>query len=545
MAAQDKFSFRRLDTIGVAAAEEDHAFLTDCFVETGDLDVLRNCEDPRRIVLGRTGVGKTALLQRLAEAESKVIYVKPENLALAHISNSTILTFVSELGVKLDIFFRLLWRHVLAVELIRLHFNIRNDDDRPSLLLKLTSKFKDARHGQALRYVEEYGNKFWNDTEDRIKEFTLKLETELRESIGSKLPASSLDIGGNQKLTEEERHEIVDRAQYVVNQVQMKELSQVIDVLATVLDDPQKRYYIVIDRLDEDWVEDRLRYLLIRALIETVKHFSKVRRAKVIVALRVDLLERVYRLTRDGGFQEEKYEPLNLPITWTKERLIEVLDARIDRLVRQRYTKQTVTHRELLPVLPRSMGSRPAIDYMIERTLMRPRDLIQFFNCCVRRAVDSPAITVPMLIEAEAEYSRDRIKSLGDEWYSDYPNLLLFARLLRGRKHTFRVDNITREECEKFCLDAVISGFQLDDPLSTAAKELADCRLSFDEFRRVLLKVLHKIGLIGLKLGNHEGMSWSIQGRQDVSEIDIEPGVRVSVHPVAWRELSIQFKDGS
>ena len=59
--AADKFRFRRHDNVGVADAENDYDFLVDCFVQTGDLDVLKNCGDSRRVVLGRTGAGKTAL----------------------------------------------------------------------------------------------------------------------------------------------------------------------------------------------------------------------------------------------------------------------------------------------------------------------------------------------------------------------------------------------------------------------------------------------------------------------------------------------------
>lgn len=108
----EQFRFRRHDTIGVADAEQDTEFLPACFVDTGDLGLLRNTRLPPRIVVGRTGSGKTALLNRLLETEPRAIRIPPESLALPYISNSSILTFVSALGVNLDIFFRLLWRHV-------------------------------------------------------------------------------------------------------------------------------------------------------------------------------------------------------------------------------------------------------------------------------------------------------------------------------------------------------------------------------------------------------------------------------------------------
>jgi hypothetical protein len=45
MAKQDRFVFRKLDNIGAADAEEDKAFLKECFVEHGYLEVLRDDEE--------------------------------------------------------------------------------------------------------------------------------------------------------------------------------------------------------------------------------------------------------------------------------------------------------------------------------------------------------------------------------------------------------------------------------------------------------------------------------------------------------------------
>ena len=127
---QGKFRFRRLDNIGAAAAEEDIDFLKNCFVDTGVMSVLSDCRDPRSIAIGRTGSGKTALLSRLSETEERVIEILPESLSLSYISNSTVLNFFDRLGVKLDIFFKLLWRHVFAVELIKHHFKIWKEHDK-------------------------------------------------------------------------------------------------------------------------------------------------------------------------------------------------------------------------------------------------------------------------------------------------------------------------------------------------------------------------------------------------------------------------------
>ena len=540
MAKQDRFVFRKLDNIGAADAEEDKAFLKECFVEHGYLEVLRDCEDSRRILLGRTGSGKTALLQKLMETEERCIEVKPESLALAYVSNSTIISFVSDLGVDLDVFFKLLWRHVFAVELLKQHFGIESETIKLTVVAHIRMMFKGKKHQLALEYLEKWGKSFWEETESRIKELTTTLEENIVESIKTKIPGFSLAAGDTQTLTEQQKREVVQRAQHVVNQVQIRQLSDVIELLDDILKDPQKRYYLTIDRLDEHWVEDRTRYRLIRALIETVRDFRKVRHAKLLIALRYDLLGRVIRLTRDAGFQEEKYHSLFLPIEWTKDNLISVLDHRINHLVKQRYTSRHVTYKD---VLPEKVKGEKAISYILERTLLRPRDAIIFFNDCIKRAADRPIITATMIRDAEGEYSKDRLRALADEWYADFPNLIEFAMILKSHKSHFTIDHVTIHQCEDFCLNFTINSSSPKDFLSTMASQVVDLALSPKDFRRNLFQVFYQVGLVGLKLETYEQFSWMDSGKAVVSSAEITDSTRAAVHTAFWRVLGILGAD--
>jgi len=532
MAKPDRFRFRKLDNIGAAAAEEDKRFLQGCFVDTGDLEILSDCSDPRRLILGRTGTGKTALLVKLNETQERVIEIKPESLALSYISNSTILSFFADLGVNLNIFYKLLWRHVLTVELLKHHFKIYNEESKKTFIARITSLFKDDKHRKAIEYLEKWGREFWQETEYRIQEVTEKLESDLKASVRAGVPKVSFDIGAAQKLTEEQKQKVIHRAQDVVNKVQIRQLSDIIDLVDDVLDDPQQRYYIVIDRLDEDWVEEELRLRLIRALIETIRDFKKVRHAKVISVLRLDLLDRVLKLTRAPGFQEEKYESMYLHVDWTRKELIEVLDSRIDFLIKQRYTTQKVTHKD---VLPRRMEKGGAVDFMLERTLMRPRDVIQFFNYCIQQAAGRPAITVQMLRTAEGEYSRARLRSLADEWYADYPNLMDFTAILKSKKKRFSLKEISREECEDLCLDFVIQGAAQRDLLSVLASQVIDDALGPEDFKKSLFQVFYRVGLVELKLESFDHFIGVTSGRRSVSPAELTENTKVAIHPTFWR----------
>jgi hypothetical protein len=532
-----KFRFRSHDHIGAADAESDQAFLRECFIDNGDIDLLLDCSDHRRIVIGRTGAGKTALLAQLSERTSRVIDVRPESLALAYISNSTILQFVHSLGVNLDTFFKLLWRHVFTVEVIKAHFNLDSSAAKDGFVDWIKNHFNEKRrqHEKALAYLENWGSKFWEQTDYRIEELTTKLENDLKASIGATFPNIKIGIDGAHKLTQEEKGQIVERAKYVVNQVQIQELSYVLELLDSILDDPQKRYYIVIDRLDENWVDETLRYLLIRALIETVRDFCKVRHAKIIIALRYDLLDRVLRLARGPGFQEEKYESLYLDLSWTEAQLKSLLDARIDRLVRQQYTSQKVTHEDLLP---RVVNKKPALDYFLERTLMRPRDVVMFFNACIRQAHNTPQITPQMLKEAEGEYSRQRLRSLADEWIADYPYLMMVLGTLKGKPSSFKLNVISDEECVSLAIRLMDNPIK-DEQLSSALIEMEKNLDSTEGLRRWIASVLYRVGVTGLKLETFESVVWSTSGRRSISLAEIAPTARLTVHSCFWRSLGI------
>jgi hypothetical protein len=259
-----------------------------------------------------------------------------------------------------------------------------------------------------------------------------------------------------------------------------------------------------------------------------------VRNAKIIIALRYDLLDRVIRLARGAGFQEEKYESLYLELVQTKSQLTDVLDSRIERLVRQSYTNQKVSHKD---VLPRPVDKKPALDYMMERTLMRPRDIIMFFNACIRQARDNPLITPRMLKDAEGEYSRQRLRSLADEWVADYPYLMSIVNLLKGRYAQFPLSDISDDDCYTAAIELSQQEI-LDEELRAAVLLIERETINTGSLRCCIASILYRVGVIGLKLERFESAARS-SGRRTISSAEISPATRLSIHPCFWRCLGI------
>lgn len=124
--------------------------------------------------------------------------------------------------------------------------------------------------------------------------------------------------------------------------MQIQKLNEVLDMLAEhSFSDLQKKHYIVIDQLDENWAENNTRYKFIRALIEEIKVFRRIKNVKIIAALRHDLLKSVFNITRGSGFQEEKYESYILDLQWTANQLNELVSKRIQEVFKNNIQEKT------------------------------------------------------------------------------------------------------------------------------------------------------------------------------------------------------------
>ncbi len=535
--------FRSEDTLGSNDAEDDKEYLLNCFIDVGDYNQLLDFSNKRCLVLGRTGIGKTALITKLQEEHGdKVIVIKPESLAMQHITNSTIIRYMNDLGIELNTFYKLLWRHALCVEIFQHHFKAVDRAEGEDILSKLRYRFKkqNTHNYRALNYLEEWKDSFWEVSDSHVVEMVSKTEKALQGTVGAAYQGMGGEVKGNTTITDEEKTEVKKRAQSVVNDLQMKEVSDLLEMLNEVIEDRLQRYYIVIDKLDEGWVDDSLRYKLIKSLIETVRDINRVENIKPIVLLRVDLLGHVFDLTKDIGFQEEKYRSLYLDVHWTREQLIDMIDSRIDYLLKSRYqSNKKIRHTD---ILPDEVCGQPTIDYIIQRSLMRPRDLIEFFNICIREAVNNKTISPEQIVEAEREYSRRRLESIKYEWKADYPGLSFWLKILKKRPASFSVGDIqmadVRDLCLEYAVDSTIDGQSLIlDKLYIAANKVVNNQMTIDKFRDQLIFALYNTSVVGLELESGDKSIWSFEMKSIALIDDINDNTVICIHPCFWSAL--------
>jgi len=264
------------------------------------------------------------------------------------------------------------------------------------------------------------------------------------------------------------------------------------------------RYYILIDKLDEKWVDDGIRFDLIRALVECLRTFDKITNLKIVVAIREDVLERVIQETQHVGFQREKYDDYFLRVLWSKQQLNDLVQKRINSLYKRKYTSENVTFHD---IFRHKIGQRDPLDYIIERTLYRPRDVISFINECFKAAQGQTEITARTIKTAESQYSRIRMQALIQEWQVAFPSLAVAFRLLANRRGRFRSSDIsTKEFLDDFILEVDNSIVYDADPIKIAVERYMKDggASSILHAARILLSLLYRIGAIGLKTSSGE-----------------------------------------
>lgn len=524
--------------IGELDAESDQKYLDDVFIDNGTISTLINVEEHASIIVGRTGAGKSALIYKISKSVANPIQIDPTNISIRFLENSNIIQFLNELGIKLDLFYRLLWKHILVLDLIKNRYNIKNQSESTNFLMRISNwKSKNsAKREMALSYFREWGEKFWQDTEEHIKEITDKFASDIKSKLQAKSLPVELSLEGAKSLSLETKSEIKSLANSAVNQIQIQKLNEILDTLEEeAFNDNQKAYHILIDRLDENWAETETRCRFIRALIEEIKSFRKLKQVKIIAAIRQDLLEIVLDKTRDAGFQQEKYEAYFLYIKWNKEDLKKLLERRVSKVYEHQYTKHNVTFED---IFPKPKQGQAAIDFLIERTLLRPRDIIQFANECFLQSESMPYITWRKMTAAEHIYSTKRLKSLLEEWAEYYPSLKYSIELLIEMPSTFTRSQIDSQKL----IDLSAELYNLDDDSCVrVAKNLYDKPTnSQSDFVSQLIMCFYAIGLIGIKTSATSTFLWSYLDQSNISKSEAKRANQMKVHKIYRLALNIR-----
>ncbi len=495
-----KFRINKTLNIGSPDAETDE-LLFEAYVESDILSEVLDTKSQKCILLGRTGSGKSAIIQYLEKSCENIKRIEPEAMSLQFLSNSTILKYFRELDINLNLFFKVLWKHVFVVELIKLYFPDDFKKEKQGIwisqmkekILKRMGKMDPSKE-KALNYLDKWTDKFWLDTEYQIRELEKTISDNFKVSAGFDISEISSQLSYEKGINSKYQSDVKHKAESVIHEVQSKELIEIVRFLKNDLFvEHQKKFYIVIDDLDKEWIEAGFRYDLIGAMVEVIKELRSFKGVKIVISLRENLSELLKLGSKHEGGQREKFKPLYAHMQWEKPELIQFLDRRLKVVsgnnldVRNAFYQVRKTN---------ELG----VDYVLKRTYMRPRDVIAFVNHAIGKANSKTQFTRDIIHKAEVPYSIERFQALEDEWRENYGDIQSICRFLNGIMDGFRLKSINEVSfTDVYCDDDYQKQYR--GVLCEAVKSWRESKINFNGFFKKIVFLLYHIGILGIKKG--------------------------------------------
>lgn len=179
-----------------------------------------------------------------------------------------------------------------------------------------------------------------------------------------------------------------------------------------------------------------------------------------------------------------------------------------------------------------------SFNYVIDRTLYRPREIIEFGTRAIEAAQDQGGAGFPIdysiISEVELGYSEARIQDIAAEYRFQYPGLGSVFEVFRGRKYL-----LDREALEELVFQLVTGDLATD--------ESTDQWLSGAEPDSVI-ETLWRVGFMraravgGVKARRRSGSSYL--GSYQVGTLNLQGVAQFQVHPMFRAHLGMKEKVG-
>lgn len=514
--------FRNNDEIGKLEAESD-TYLDSCFYETNIFKGIMNFDPSeknpdftKRIIVGRTGSGKSALLKKILDKGSIKVYekIEAENTIFEHVKNNVFISSLNDSGIDLRVFYKSLWLHALLIKVIPALYRSSYQSFFKKIQELIGGKKKPYHPELANEYIEQFKDVFFNDK--ALIEISEKMQNELSTKIGIK----GINLGG--KLGREDTQKVQSETSSYVSRELIRKQKELIKILNEEFSETgQIRIIISIDDLDRSWLSSSdIRYDFINALLEAFRELLDIKSVKVLISIRTDILMGIYNKTLR---QDEKDQSLIYAVSWNKTEIREIIDMRINHLIKNKYqSARVITMKDIFCF---DVDGISADDYILDRTMLRPRDAISFVNYCLKECDGNISINKNIVLMAEEKFFSSRKRALVSEWVSIYKNISDYVdslSILRSCEFSFSSIN---EEIKNEILTYILDRASSENECDVHSKIV----MNFDE----LMKVWFIVGVIGIKRTE----SLIIYSSYDKPDLDITDMNRTFVkHPLFNRK---------
>jgi hypothetical protein len=468
---------------GVPAAERDED-LFDCFVFSDSYNRIKT--KGKNVILGNRGTGKSALFRKLKEEEEEegnfVIELPPEDYSYELLSQT--MRKESEGSWVKHGAYSAAWKYLIYVTIMK----------------RITEKGPRLKKGSSAKIYEYLRDNHKNPAVNPIG----ILISYLKRLEGLKI--------GN--------YEAALKTEQLQSLYKLEEISHLIPLIEEACE--RKHVFVLVDELDKGWdgSEDAVSFVagLFQAATSINSNSNNIR---VLISLRKELYDNIPALYEDA----QKVRDLIETIEWDEPTLLELIARRIEKLLP--YTKELDFIDRWNLIFADTIDYRKAksFNYIVDRTLYRPREMIQFCNDIKEKSsllkVDCP-FNYKVIAESENGYSDARLKDIASEYRFQYPELGSVFETFRGLSYNF-----TKNELEEHCMKIVT----LELPVTEGARGW--CEGAESEF---LIDTLWKIGFLrgqavgGLKARRRSGSTYL--GSHQISNLNLRNIQRFHVHPM-------------
>lgn len=411
-------SFLERLTLGASAAENEFRDLSAYYLETDAFS--RAYRGEVRVVLGRKGSGKTALFAQLRDRlrvnkKCIVVDLKPEGYKLLKFKES-VLALLQEGTLEHTIM--AIWEYTLLLEIT---YKILEKDEKPHM--RNHDLFAPYRELHDLYHTDDYVSE--GDFSERL--------AKLLEEIGGDFKAKYGTEGATRLSTAQ-----------VTELIHKHNIRKLRDSLKKYLNF-KEGVWILIDNIDKGWPTHGIQQedlVIIKTLLEATAKLERQISTQeydcnTIVFLRNDVYELLVEATSDRG--KETTEVLD----WTDADALRELLRR--RIVYNGLPENTEFQKVWNDIVVSHIEGEESSQYLIDRCLMRPRELLNCINKCRGFSVNRghSRIEKQDIDDGLKIYSRDLVEEISLEIRDIFPKVDNALYLFIGEKKYLEHDDLT------------------------------------------------------------------------------------------------------
>lgn len=298
----------------------------------------------------------------------------------------------------------------------------------------------------------------------------------------------------------------------------LEEINSLIPELESICS--KRKIVFFIDELDRGWDSSEDAKAFISGLFQAALSINQITPSiRVLISLRKELYDNIPALYEDA----QKVWDLFEVIEWDEPSLKKMIVKRIRKSLSLDVSIEDDEVWNSLYAETLAYRKNKSFNYLIDRTLYRPREIIQFCTEIKNSINENTQIPIDyeVISTAEYKYSEYRTKDIAAEYRFQYPGLLSIFEGFRGRSYNFN-----RDELEYLCIELILQ----EIPTSHEVTWLDGQEPAY------LINVLWQIGFIraqaigGIKARRRSGSRYL--GQHQISHLNLNNINNFHVHPM-------------